>query len=202
MPGVASRVWTNGRKWLGNIVPTLFMLPLVAWGVWWMLQNDTILGLGLWLVVGGVILGWIGLNLFGLPGNAFMRRELKRELTAKNVDFSNPHYFVGFASPRFVNMLDAHEDIGFLFLHPESIEFIGEKHRMKVPRNEVQRVRFRPNVHTWVGLGRWISIDCLRDGRRYRLNVESRERNFLMLNLFASAPMRQAILDWLRKPVS
>lgn len=176
------------------------MLPLVGWGVLWMLERDTILGLGLWLVVGGVALGWIALNLFGLPGNAFMRRELKRELSSRGVDFSDPHYFVGFASPRFFNMLDAHEDIGFLFLRAETLEFVGEENRIKVPKFEVKQVRFRPNVHTWVGLGRWISIDCLRDAKRYRINVESRERNFLLLNLFASKSVKREIQAWLTKP--
>ena len=202
MPEVARTVWTNRLKWIGNIVPTLFMLPLVCWGIAWMVNNDAILGKGLWLVVAGVVLGWISLNLFGLPANAFMRRELKRELTAQGVTFDDPHYFVGFASPRFFNMLDAHEDIGFLVLRDGVLEFAGERHRMKVPRREVQRVRFRPNVHTWVGLGRWISIDCLRDAKRYRLNVESREHNFLLMNLVASKAMKRAIQDWLRASAS
>lgn len=162
-----------------------------------MVENDAILGKGLWLVCGGVALGWIGLNLFGLPGNAFMRRELKRELMAKGVDFTDPHYFVGFASPRFFNMLDAHEDIGFLFLHPESLEFVGEANRVKVPKSEVRQAKFRPNVHTWVALGRWISIDCIRSNKRYRLNVEPRERNFLLMNLFAGGAMRRQIQVWL-----
>jgi hypothetical protein len=196
---VARKVWTNGRKWVGNLVPALFFLPFVAWGVHLMLKTDQILGSGLWFVAIGVLLGWIGLNIFGLSGNAFMRRELKRNLVAKNVSFDDPHFFVGFSSPRFFGVLDAHEDIGFLFLHEESLEFVGELNQVKIGKAEIQQIRFRPNVHTWVGLGRWISIDGQRKKSRFRMNVEPREKNFLLLNLLGSRAVKEQLRAWAAK---
>ena len=101
---VAARVWTNRRKWIGNLLPTLFFIPPVIFGVTWMNQNSAIWGKGLWLVVSGTVLGWIALNFFGLWANGFMKRTVKRELTAKLVNFEDPHIFVGFAKPRFFSM--------------------------------------------------------------------------------------------------
>ncbi|MBC8064465.1 MAG: hypothetical protein H7Y17_06525 [Chlorobia bacterium] len=195
---MARKVWTNRRKWLGNLLPALFFLPLNVWGIYWMMQNETILGKGLWLVALGTVCGWIGLNLFGLVGNAYMRRALKRELVAKHVDFNDPHFFVGFASPKFINILDAHEDIGFLFLREEMVEFVGESNNVKVPKVQIQRVIFRPNVHTWVGIGRWICIEGLHKKTRFRLSIEPRERNFLLMNLIGSGAIKKRILDWLK----
>ena len=198
MPEVAGKVWTTSRKWMGNILPTLFFLPLVTWGVVWMFQKDEIYGRGLLLVALGVLSGWIGLNLFGLFGNGFMKREMKRVLSARGVDFSDPHYFVGFATPRFASMLDAHEDLGYLFLRADSLEFVGEEHELKVPCNEISKVRFRPNVHTWVGLGRWICLEGVQAGTRFRMNVEPRERNFLMGNLLLSRSVKDRIWSYVR----
>ncbi len=202
MPLVATKrkVWTTRRKLIGNVLPALFFLPFVAYGIYWMLDRDDILGPGLWWVVAGVVAGWVALNFFALFGNSFMRRELKRELTAKRIDFSDPHFFVGFASPKFTNILDPHEDIGFLFLRNGVAEFVGEDNQVKVPKGEIKRVFFRPNVHSWVGLGRWICIEGVRKEARYRMHVESRERNFLMLNLSGGKKVKDQIAGWLKEP--
>lgn len=196
---MAARVWTNRRKWIGNLLPTLFFLPPVILGVIWMNQNSAIWGKGLWLVVSGTFLGWVALNFFGLWANGFMKRTVKRELTAKLVNFEDPHIFVGFAKPRFFSMLDAHEDIGYLFLRPEILEFVGEVNHVKINRADIQQVRFRPNVHTWVGLGRWITVEGKLKETTFRLSIEPRERNFLLLNLLASGKIRDRILRWAAK---
>lgn len=198
MPLVARKVWTNSRKWAGNMLPAIFLLPFAGYGVFLMLKTNDVLGPGFWWVVAGVGSGWVALNLFGLIGNAFMRRELKRELVAKHVDFDSPHFFVGFASPKFTNILDPHEDIGFLFLREGSAEFIGEANNVKVPKPEIQRIFFRPNVHSWVGLGRWICIEGLRKQTKFRMHIESREKNFLILNLLGSRKVKDQISAWLK----
>jgi hypothetical protein len=196
---VARKVWTNGRKWVGNLLPALFFMPPVAWGIYWMFKNDQILGPGFWYVALGTLLGWIGLNIFGLTGNAFMRRELKRNLIAKNVAFEDPHFFVGFSSPKFFGVLDAHEDIGFLFLRESTLEFVGEVNQVKIARGEIKEIRFRPNIHSWVGLGRWISIDGLRKKSRFRMNIEPREKNYLLLNLLTSRRVKEELQAWAAK---
>jgi len=196
---VRRKVWNNGRKWAGNLLPALFFVPFAGLGVKWMLDKGSIFGPGLWLVVVGTVLGWLGLNIFGLYGNAFMRRELKRDLTAKGVDFNVPHLFVGFTTPRFFNVLDAHEDIGFVFLRQEILEFVGESHNLKVPRNEVTNIYFRPNIHTWVGIGRWICIEGTHKDKKFRLSIEPREKNFLILNLLEGKQTQMRLLKWAGK---
>lgn len=185
---------------MGNLLPILFFLPLTALGIFWMHQNNAIFGRGLWLVVSGTILGWLALNLFGLWANGFMKRELKRELSARGIDFSDPHFFVGFATPKFVSILDSHEDLGYLFLRDSNLEFQGEVHQAKVPRNEIVSIKFRPNIHTWVGLGRWICIEGERKGKRYRMSIEPRERNFLIQNLIGSKAVKNRISKWRGEP--
>lgn len=202
MRQVAAKVWNNRRKWVGNLLPALFFLPPVILGILWMHKNNAIFGYGLWMIGLGTLLGWVGLNLFGLFANGFMKRQIRRELMAKDVSFDDPHFFVGFATPRFINMLDAHEDVGYLFLRESYIEFIGESNQVKIPRSEVHSVRFRPNIHSWVGLGRWICVEGERKGKRFRLSVEAREKDFLMLNLFASGNVRRVIAAWLAKRYS
>lgn len=199
MPLVRRKVWNNGRKWVGNLLPALFFIPFAGLGIKWMLDKNSIFGPGLWLVVVGTVMGWIGLNLFGLYGNAFMRRELQRDLKARGCDFDVPHFFVGFTTPRFFNVLDAHEDIGFVFLHSEVLEFVGEAHTVKVPRHEITNIYFRPNIHTWVGLGRWISVEGARKDKKFRLSIEPREKNFLLLNLLSSKEIRGRLLSWAGK---
>ena len=198
MPEVSNKVWNNRRKWLGNLLPALFFFPFASYGVYWMYRNSTIFGVGMWFIVAAVVAGWLALNAFGLVANAFMRRQLEREFKAKGVDFSTPHFFVGFARPKFFSMLDAHEDLGFLFLRDNELAFVGESHQLALQRIQIRQIRFRPNVHTWVGLGRWISVDGVVKEARIRLNIEPRERNFLLLNLLDSKRVRRALESWLK----
>jgi len=161
---VKPTVWTARRKWLGNAIPALVYVPPLAFGILWMLQHQEILGLGLWLVAMAPILAWVALNFFGLFDNARMRRELLRELGSREQAIPDDALFVGFASPKYHGMLDAHEDVGFLLFLPQAIEFRGERRVVTVPRADIARVRFRPNIHTLVGLGRWVLAGRLMPG--------------------------------------
>jgi hypothetical protein len=58
------------------------------------------------------------------------------------------------------------------------------------------RVRFRANVHTVIGLGRWISIEGFADGKPIRLLIEPRERPQLLGNLRYSKRLAQRIRRW------
>lgn len=191
-----TKVWTSRRKWLGNIVPILFWIAPTAGGVVWIALTNRMIGPGLWVLIGGQALGWIALNYFGLFENGRIRRDSMRNLTQRRPPPPGPVIFVGCASHKHQSLLDAHEDVGFLSFGENEIEFIGDERRMRILREQIQRVTFRPNVHTLVGLGRWISIEAVVNGMPVRMMLEPRERNTLLGNLMLSGWLKQVILEW------
>jgi hypothetical protein len=171
-------------------------VPPLAYGLYWMVKHQEILGVGLWFVAAAPVLAWIALNFLGLFENGRMRRELVRELGAREEPVPADAVFVGFASPRFHGLLDAHEDVGFLVLKPDAVEFRSETRTVRLLRRDVVRVRFRFNVHTLVGLGRWVSIEGLAEKRPFRLLVEPREKSALLANLLSSRALRERVEAW------
>src|SRR5687767_5706701 len=115
MPLVTPTVWTMRRKWLGNILPALVWLPLALGGIFWMIRNGEVVGLGLWLLVAATVLGWLAVNFLGLFENRKMKRQVARILEARGQSVGDA-WFVGIATPRFSSMLDPHEEVGYLFL--------------------------------------------------------------------------------------
>lgn len=192
------RVWTTRRKWLGNLVPLLFWLPPTAIGVFLVLRTGAILGPGIWLVATGQAVGWLALNFFGLWDNGRMRRDSLRNLAHRTPPPPGPVVFVGCASVTHKSILDPHQDVGFLSFGEDELEFIGEDRRMRLPRSSVTRVRFRPSVHTWLGLGWWISVEAVVEGRTVRMLLEPREKDTLLGNLFLSGWLKRLIQIWRR----
>jgi hypothetical protein len=194
------KVWTSRRKWLGNVVPIIFWLLPTAGGVYWTFligrATGKVLGPGLWLLLGGQVLGWIFLNLFGLFENGRMRRDSMRNLALRRPPAPGPVVFVGCASSKHHSMLDAHEDVGFLAFGPHELEFIGDQNRMRILREQITTVRYLPNVHTIVGLGRWVSVEASINGLPVRLLLEPRERNTMSGNLALSGWLKKTIEDW------
>lgn len=191
---MANGVWTTGRKWLGNLVPFACALPFAAWGVWIVARDRAVTPQGLgWLALGTVV-GWIALSLFGFWGNATMRR-----LLAARLHPQGEPWFVGFASPKFAGLLDAHEDVGFLILGKDDLTFLGDSRRVELPKDCVVRVVFRPNVHTMVGLGRWVSVEGVVKGQPVRMLLEPRERPTMLGNLRLSGRLRREIEAWQRE---
>ena len=159
-------------------------------------RTQKIIGPGLWVLLGGQVVGWLALNLFGLFENGRIRRDSMRNLTLRRPPAPGPVVFVGCASSKHHSMLDAHEDVGFLAFGPQELEFIGDEKRMRILREQINNVRFLPNVHTIVGLGRWVSVEATINGLPVRLLLEPRERNTLMGNLALSGWLRKTIDDW------
>lgn len=193
--GVKPKVWTAKRRWLGNLVPALFWLPPTVTGAVWIVQKLEFLGPGLWLLVAGQVIGWIALNRFGLWENRRMRREWRREHPPELGDDA-PRFFVGMATPLFRSLLDAHEDVGDLILRPDKIEFVGERHHIHLLRKHVTTLRYLPNVHSSLGLGRWVAVEGTIEGRPIRLLVEPRERDTLLANRRYSRELSAAIRAW------
>ena len=104
--------------------------------------------------------------------------------------------FVGFCSPKYSGMLDAHEDVGFLCFYREGLTFIGESRIVELDRSAIKSVGFRPNAHSIIGLGRWISIEGTKNGTPLRMMVEPRERPTLLGNLLRSNGLLKRIRAW------
>lgn len=188
---VADRVWTTEKKWLGNLVPFLCWIPFALGGVWVVARDRAVTPFGLGLLAVGTLVGWVALCLFGFWGNASMRRLLEARIQEKG-----DKWFVGFASPKYTGMLDAHEDVGFLIFGKDVLTFAGDSRRVELPRDSVVRVRFRPNVHTAVGLGRWVAVEGVVEGQPVRMLLEPRERATMLGNLRLSGRLRREIEAW------
>jgi hypothetical protein len=190
-------VWTGKRKWLGNLIPACFWFPLMAAGIAFIVLRAEVIGIGLWLLVAATIVGWIALGFFGLYDNERMKRQLRRILEARDIDPGDAP-FVGIATPKYSSALDPHEDVGYLIFLPDRLRFISEHRTIELQHSQLQRVRLRPNVHTLVGLGRWVSVEGLASGRPIRLLIESRESPRLWRNFGRTANLRKRIDTWLR----
>lgn len=154
-----------------------------------------VIGLGLWLLGAGTIFGWLAVNFFGLFENARMRTQLQRILIAKNETLTEP-IFVGFATPRYSSALDPHEDVGFLAITPDRLRFVSETRTVEVPKAAVTQVRLRGNVHTLLGLGRWVSVEGTIDGKPIRFLMEPREYRTLLANKGYAKRLAQRLNEW------
>lgn len=189
-------MWTARRKWLGNIIPACFWLPLVAAGLILMARQGEVLGAGLYLLVAGTAVGWFALNGLGLFENARMKGQLGRILEAKREPIGKAR-FVGFATPSYSSALDPHEDVGFLIVRPGSLRFVSETRTVEIDRADVREIRFRPNAHALLGLGRWVSVEGEVNGKPIRLLIEPRERRTLLGNRRLSKTVRNELAEWL-----
>ncbi|HWD41908.1 MAG TPA: hypothetical protein VG944_23915 [Fimbriimonas sp.] len=192
---MAATVWTPARKWLGNLIPAAVWTAFAAYGLYQIVQTKQLVGQGLIFLIIATVAGWIALNFFGFYQNGRMRRRLTIIL-GKDGALPADRVFVGFASPKYTGLLDAHEDVGFLCFLPDKLVFIGENRTLEVGKGEIQKVQFRPNVHTMVGLGRWISIEGAKQDVPIRLLIEPRERNTMLGNLRFGPNLRRKIVAW------
>ncbi len=190
---VERRIWSAGRKWAGNLIPALFALPPLAVGVGLLLKGQTLEGPGLVWIAASPALGWIAVNFFGLFQNGAMRREMESRFKP----LPPRRFFVGMARPRFGSALDAHEDLGFLCLHDGFLEFRGEAMQHRLSKAQIHAVRLRPNFHSLVLLGRWISIEASLGTRPVRLLVEPRERATMMGNFLLASRLCRYLKAWL-----
>jgi hypothetical protein len=181
---------------LGNLIPILVWLPITAIGAWFFLRPQPSVEIGIGLVVTGQILTWLAVNQFGLWQNQAMKLAMDQRLSQRTSTPVGERHFVGIATPSHRGLLDAHEDIGYLYILEDRLEYVGEKRTLTIPKQQVLQLRFRFNVHSLLGLGRWISIEGVCDGVRYRLNFEPRERNTLLGNRRYSRALLNRLTQW------
>lgn len=194
---MADKAWSKRHKVLGNLLPSLVCLPFLVLGLVYFRPEDPLKGPALWLFVAFPIVGWVALNFLGLHQNAFLKRELTRRLGFAGNPGGPDRAFVGIARPKYRSLLDPHEDLGFLILHDDRLEFLGETVRVELPKSAIVKIRFRGNPHSMVLLGRWISVEGLVGGTPVRLLIEPREKPTLLGNLFAGEALRQRLVAWL-----
>lgn len=192
-------VWTPAVKLMGNLLPIGVALPFALFAIGWMIAKGAIGTLGLAFFAFSPVAAWISMNFLGLYRNRQMRRQLEVFLRGVRPKLSSPILFVGAATPKYSSLLDPHEDIGFLILLPDKLEFFGDRMNLAIDRSKVVGVEFRPNVHTVVGLGRWISIDGVADKERIRLLIEPREKSTLLGNLLFGRQVKRKIEAWIKQ---
>lgn len=206
---VTPTVWTPSRKLLGNLVPAILWMPPMAIGLAMIVRGGSFGGAvptlgenfiaGLAWLVGGTVVGWLATNFFGLYQNRRMRAQVERIMKAKGEDLPESKWFVGFATPKYSSLVDPHEDVGFLCVYPDRLRFVSETREVEFERKNVLSVRHRPNIHTWIGLGRWVSVEGAVAGKPVRFLIEPRERQTLLGNLRVGSHLRRALTVWAQK---
>lgn len=211
MAAQSKTVWTPFRRAMGNLLPALFAVPPMALGLLQLVRAGQTFGPGLYWVATGPVLGWVAMNFLGLYQNGAMRRHMLREYRAERGEDELEKVFVGMASPSYSSIVDPHEDVGFLVVHEEgvvgtnqpapsalwNIEFWGERKKVLLRKDQITAIRFRPNAHTFVGLGGWISIEGVADGKPVRLLIEPREKDTLLGNVRLAKHFKKRLEVWL-----
>ena len=190
------RVWTTGRQLVGNALPLVVTSPalFLAARAW---ATDG-LGNGV-LIWGGVfVVGtWLATGLLAMVGNGSARRAVEARLNRARPLDKVGRWFVGAARPAHRGLLDPHEDVGFLLVYPDRLEFFGGHLELTMPRAEARRVRRAANPHTWLGLGGWVRIDGEHEGQPVALLVESREKATLFSNRAHNRVLERRLTRWL-----
>ncbi|HEY3779885.1 MAG TPA: hypothetical protein VGL56_02285 [Fimbriimonadaceae bacterium] len=187
---------------MGNLIPALFAVPFALFGLWWMSSKGQIMGPGFIIFAISPIVGWFAMNFFGLYQNRAMKRSIARFLRGVRPKVCEPMYFVGIATPKYASLLDPHEDIGFLILHDDRLEFFGDHLNLSLNRKDISNVDYRMNPHSLVGLGRWIAVEGIMDKHRVRLQIEPREKRTLLGNLIFSKVVKAHLKSWVNEKES
>lgn len=197
MPAGTNRLWTTGRKLPGNILPIIIGAPFLFYGVKEFpakgLSPDVLLSL-----IAFPVLTWIATNFLGLIGNIGLKNEVGKRLHQERPFDKTEKTFVGFARPGFNSLLDPHEDVGFLIVHHDHLEFWGSDVKVDLARADIKAVHFRPNPHSVVGLGRWICVEGESAGKSVRLLIEPRERATLLGNRAVGGRLKHRLEEWLK----
>lgn len=193
------KVWTTKRKLMGNLIPFLFAAPFAVAGVALILIRNEVFGLGLVLFALSPCVAWVAMNYLGLYENRKMRREMQFKLQNSRHQLPPRRFFVGMATPAFTSLLDPHEDVGFLILGQDKVEFFGDVIRLSLDRHQVTAIAVRPNVHSIVGLGRWVCLEGIVKEKPVRLQVELREKNSLLANMILSKSLKKRLEQWLKE---
>jgi len=192
------RLWTPSLKVMGNLIPAALATPFAGYGIWWMAASGQVGARGFWVFAMSPLVGWLAMNFWGLHQNQSLKTQLLKKLRITRPDvLQSPICFVGIATPKYSSMLDPHEDIGYLILEADRLEFFGDHLNLSIAKKDISGIDYRPNPHSLVGLGRWVAVEGRVGDSRIRLQMEPRERRTLLGNLLFSRTLRRQIEGWL-----
>ncbi len=179
---------------MSNLAPLLLVAPLPAAAIWLHEQGHT--AVALYVLGASPVLFWFSINLFGLFQNEKMKSAMRPPLRAAYPKQVQTATFSGFARPMYRGLVHPHEDVGWLLLHPDRIEFFGESQKHSLRKEDIVGARFQWNVHSLLGLGRWICIEARMGGKRVRMLVEPRQRRTLLGNRTLGKHLLKQIREW------
>lgn len=177
-------------------MPLAVVIPFPMLALYFDKRGNSLLGLIAWCAVPVSL--WLGINFLSLFQNAKLRALLSAKLRALYPHRANTAIFVGFSRPASRSWIHLHEDIGWLILEPDSLEFLGETLRFSLARTDIVRIRFGANLNTLLGLGRWIVIDGNHDGRLQRMKIEPRQKGSMVGNLLFGKQLVRRLREWQR----
>ncbi|MDQ2985690.1 MAG: hypothetical protein M3R13_03075 [Armatimonadota bacterium] len=176
MTKTKQRTWSTYRKLMSNLVPALVFVPVFATGI--MLFQKDLREASVVCFAASVVIGMFSVNLLGLFQNRRMQAELKPLIHGR----PEPHWFVGIGKAGALGALDPHDDLGFLLLTKDALEYVGESARYRIPYVDILSVSYKMNAHSLLGLGRWIAIEGRHDGKPFRMLLEPRNFPTILRN--------------------
>jgi hypothetical protein len=180
--GPENILWNWRRQLLGNIGPLAVGFPFQALGIFIMWRSNLLLGSGLAWFLAGTILSATSLNWLGTYGGHDLQLQFDVWYQAKVTHLPQTKFFAGFATSKYSSLLDPHEDIGYLYLTPTHIGFLGEKYEFQIENSAITSVRGRFNPHSLLGLGGFIKIEFKVEGKNSSVLFEARSERTLLQN--------------------
>ncbi len=189
------RLWTPRRQALSNALPLGALAGGLARSAW-LYQHGVTRAEALVAAGFGLVLAWLAVGLFGLIGNSALKREMGRRWHDAHPFDQSERYFVGCARPAYRSALDPHEDVGWLVLHDDRVEFFGSMLQLTMDKAQVAQVVRRANPHSWLGFGGWVSLEAQVKDKGLRLLVEPREAKTLWGNSLVARRLVRRLRDW------
>ena len=195
MPLTDGPLWTRRRQLAANALPLGVLLAGVVVAALRFRDGATLLDS---LIIAGlsVVAAWVTTGLFGLWANEKLKHEMGRRWYEAHGFEKVEKYFVGCARPSYRGVLDPHEDVGWLVVHENRVEFFGSFLKLEMDKADVAQVVKRANPHTWLGLGGWISLEGQAKDATLRLLIEPREARTLWGNIRAARGLVQRLREW------
>lgn len=189
-------VWTFRRQLLGNLIPLILPGPIGLVGIGLVLARPASFWLGIGLILLACVSGWFSLSYCGLFENQKMKLEMTWRFRHAKLPAAQRRYFVGVASPGYRGVLDPHEDVGFLLIYPDRLEFFGEKASFQLPRDAMSQISRKVNIHSFVFLGGWIAVRGVLNGKEVELRIEPRIYQSMWSNRRAAAKIMKRLNSW------
>lgn len=168
--------------------------PFPFLAVW--LESQGKMGMAIAVWVASPLILWASINFLALAFNEGLRRRLKPLVFSVSGEPALRMWFVGLGMQGRRQLLHPHYDVGWLLLYSEEIVFVGERERLLLKKTELTGIGYSPNIHSLVGLGRWVVIEGRTSKGRLRFLVEPRERRTLLGNLLLSKQMAYEVRKW------